>query len=176
MNKNTNKTNQITYTALCTAVIAICSQISIPLPAGIPITLQTFSVILCGLILGPKNGTVSVFIYLLLGICGFPVFSNFRCGFSVLAGLTGGFLAGFIPVVFLCGIFRNIKDNRLKLICIIFSIIPLHICGCIHYSVIGNIGLSEAFFTVSLPFVAKDILLAILSYTVYKKIKARLLF
>ena len=52
------------------ALLAVLTQISIPLPTGIPVTLQTFVVALCGYLLGPGLGTLSVGVYLALGAIG----------------------------------------------------------------------------------------------------------
>ena len=72
------------------AVLAVLSQISFPLPSGIPVTLQTFAVALCGYALGCKRGTLAVLVYIVLGAVGLPVFANFSGGFGSLVGLAGG--------------------------------------------------------------------------------------
>lgn len=82
--------------AIMTAITAVFSQISIPMPLGVPMTMQTFAVTLAGVILGAKNGAVSMAVYLLLGAVGVPVFSGMRGGIGVLAGPTGGFLWGYL--------------------------------------------------------------------------------
>ena len=68
------------YAGLFAAVIAIMAQISIPMPGGVPMTMQTFAVTLAAIVLGAKLSTVSTVIYLILGAAGVPV----------LAGFTGG--------------------------------------------------------------------------------------
>ena len=70
-----HKTYKIVYTGIFAVLLAICSWISIP--TMIPFTLQTFGVFLTLLLLGGKQGTLAIFIYLLLGSIGIPVFSNF---------------------------------------------------------------------------------------------------
>ena len=96
-------TSSLILTAMFSAVLAVLSQISVPLPGGVPITLQTFAVAFLAVNLGPKLGTLSVFIYLLLGAAGIPVFSGLRGGLDVLIGPTGGYLIGFLPLAALCG-------------------------------------------------------------------------
>lgn len=86
-----------------TAVLSIMAQISIPMPFGVPMTLQTFGVTLIGIVLGAKNGTIAVLIYLLLGAAGVPVFSGFNGGLQAFAGPTGGFLLSFPIMAFLAG-------------------------------------------------------------------------
>lgn len=86
------------------AVLAVLSQISFPLPSGIPVTLQTFAVALCGYALGCKRGTLAVLVYIVLGAVGLPVFANFSGGFGSLVGLAGGYIYGFLPMAALCGL------------------------------------------------------------------------
>lgn len=74
---------------------AICSQIAIPwIP--VPFTLQTFAVLLCGLVLGSRRGMLSQLAYVFCGAAGLPVFQGFAGGFVRLAGPTGGYLIGFV--------------------------------------------------------------------------------
>lgn len=97
-NRRTNKMLlNMVYIAVFTALIAVCSQICIPTPPGIPpVTMQTFAVFLAASMLGWKHGTLSVLIYLLLGLIGIPVFAQFQSGLGTLLGMTGGYLIGFL--------------------------------------------------------------------------------
>ena len=63
----------ICYSGLFAAVIAIMAQISIPMPGGVPMTMQTFAITLAAVVLGAKLSTVSCVIYLLLGAVGVAV-------------------------------------------------------------------------------------------------------
>src|SRR5699024_12673492 len=55
-------------------------------PAGVPITLQTFAIALCGMVLGPWRGAGATLLYVLLGLLGLPIFSGMTGGIGVLAG------------------------------------------------------------------------------------------
>ena len=81
--------------ALFAALMSVCAWITIPIP-GIPFTLQLFAVFAALLTLGGKRGTISIVVYILLGTVGVPVFSGFKGGPSVLLGLTGGYIVGFL--------------------------------------------------------------------------------
>lgn len=81
--------------ALMAAVTAVCSQIQIPLPM-IPINLALFSVHLSGILLGPKYGSVSQAVYILLAAVGVPVLAGFSGGLGALFGRTGGYAVGYI--------------------------------------------------------------------------------
>ena len=84
--------------ALCglfAALLALCAWISVP-GAGVVFTLQTFGVALTLLLLGGKRGTLTVFVYLLLGVVGLPVFTGFQGGIGTLLNVTGGYIVGFL--------------------------------------------------------------------------------
>jgi len=85
--------------------IALSAQIAIPVPfSPVPITLQTFAVLLVGAFLGSRLGVLSIFAYLLEGSLGLPVFAQAHTGIVHLVGPTGGYLLGFIPAAFITGL------------------------------------------------------------------------
>ena len=96
------KIQELVLAALMTAVLAILSPISIPI-GPVPISLGTFAVCLSVTILGKNLGTVSYLTYLLLGLAGLPVFSNYEGGLAKLLGPTGGYLIGMLFLSLLGG-------------------------------------------------------------------------
>ena len=97
------KVKDMTITAVMAALICIAGPLTIPM-GPIPLSLATFAVYLAGAVTGKKYGTTAVGLYLLIGIIGVPVFSGFSGGFQKLAGVTGGYLIGYLPCAFLSGI------------------------------------------------------------------------
>lgn len=87
------------------ALIAVCAILpAIKVGAGIvPITLQTFAVLLAGAVLGAGRGFLAVCLYLAGGAAGLPIFSGGASGLVVLSGPTGGYLIGFPLAAALCG-------------------------------------------------------------------------
>ncbi|MFK7980881.1 MAG: biotin transporter BioY [Saprospiraceae bacterium] len=86
--------------------VALFAQLSIDVPVGessIPITGQTFAVLLSAYWLGRKMGTMVILTYVLLGVIGFPIFADGKSGWSVLMGGSGGFLIGFIVAAYVVG-------------------------------------------------------------------------
>lgn len=75
--------------------MAAMTQISVPF-YPVPVTLQTLAVMLIGVTFGFRMATATVGLYLLEGLAGLPVFSNFGFGYAKLIGPTGGYLAGFL--------------------------------------------------------------------------------
>lgn len=84
------------------ALIAVCAQVSVPM-VPVPMTLQTWAVLLAGLVLGPRWGVASVGLYLLVAALGLPVLSDARSGLAALTGPTAGYLAAFPVVAGLAG-------------------------------------------------------------------------
>ena len=162
-----------------TSLIAILAQIIIPMPIGVPFTLQTFAVCFSGYILGPKNGMASVLCYLIIGSCGLPVFSGMQGGFGILiTGFTGGFLWGFIPLAFCCGIgkLQAWKKNS-KLLSLSFGALGVtlcHVIGVAQLSAVSSIDLISAFLVGSLPYLIKDVLSVIGAYFFSTTVRKRL--
>ena len=152
-----NKTRRLVLIALFSAFLGIFSQLYLPVPSGIPLTLQTFAVALCGGVMGWSSGLASVFVWLLLGAAGLPLFSGFRGGVSVLFGPTGGFLIGFLLLVLLCGVVKE-KSVWKR---VLFGLIGLFLChavGVFWFCLVADQGIFTAVLTVSLPYVIKDVL------------------
>jgi biotin transport system substrate-specific component len=85
-------------------LVAVAAQISIPLPfTPVPITGQTFAVLLVGAALGSVLGLASMTVYLAAGIAGAPVYSDASSGWHVVSGPTGGYLVGFLVAAALAG-------------------------------------------------------------------------
>ena len=88
-------------TALMAAVLCLLGPVSLPI-GPVPISLGTLGIYLALYLLGWKRGTVSVLIYLLLGLVGLPVFSG-GGGPAYVLHPTFGFLLGYLAAAFLIG-------------------------------------------------------------------------
>jgi biotin transport system substrate-specific component len=86
------------------AVIAGAAQVSIPLPfTPVPVTGQTFAVLLVGGALGTLRGLSAAVLYVLLGLAGAPIYADHASGWHVLSGPTGGYLIGIALAAALAG-------------------------------------------------------------------------
>jgi biotin transport system substrate-specific component len=95
----------LALTLVGSALIALSARIAIPLPfSPVPVTGQTFAVLLVGAALGRWRGAAAVIAYLAEGAAGIPVFAGLNAGPAALVGPTGGYLFGFIPGAWLCGL------------------------------------------------------------------------
>lgn len=104
-------TKSITRIAIFTALICVGAFISIPM-YPVPITLQNFFVFMAGLLLTPMEAFLSVFIYILLGLVGVPIFSGFTGGLQSIFKPTFGFLIAFAIGAAL--ISKIVKDSTSK--------------------------------------------------------------
>ncbi|HUI70154.1 MAG TPA: biotin transporter BioY [Spirochaetia bacterium] len=141
-------------------VIAVSAQVSIPLPfTPVPVTLQTFAVVLTGALLGSRRGAAAVLLYLAEGFAGLPVFSLGSAGFVHLLGPTGGYLIGFAFAAWITGflIERRLATTLLGalMVLILGHLVP-YIPGVAWLSV--SLGPSRAFALGFLPFLVGDAL------------------
>ena len=174
------KNREIAYIGLCTALIAVCSWISIPLT--VPITLQTFAIFLTVALLGLKNGTITVLVYILLGAIGLPVFSGFKSGAAVLLGTTGGYIIGFLFSAIVVGLILKFfgKSTLVMFISMIIGLIVCYIFGTIWFMIVymkntGDIGLVSVLSWCVIPFIIPDIIKIILAIILYKPLSKELI-
>ena len=86
-------------------LIALSAQLRIILPfSPVPITGQTFTILLIGTLYGSKRGLATVMTYLALGAMGLPVFAGGAFGIARLVGPTAGYLVGFLAAAFVVGL------------------------------------------------------------------------
>ncbi|MFD3448824.1 biotin transporter BioY [Microbacteriaceae bacterium 4G12] len=109
------RTVDLTLAAMFIALMAIGANITSWAPflqvAGVPLSMQPFFAILAGLLLGSRLGSLSMIVYLLVGIAGAPVFAQFQGGFGTIMSPTGGFLLAFVVVAYVTGKIIEMKKN-----------------------------------------------------------------
>ena len=130
-----SSTKRMVWVALFTAITCILAPLSIPIPISpVPITLTNLVLFISLYILSWKEALISYILYLLLGICGLPVFSGFSGGIGKLAGPTGGYLAGFIFLILIAGFFMQIfpKKKTLTILGMVLGMAATYILSLIH--------------------------------------------
>lgn len=90
---------------------ALSAQVVIPIGA-VPITAQTFAVLLTGALLGSRLGAITMIVYLVEGAIGFPFFYGGSGGTAHLMGPTGGYLFAFPAAAFITGAFAEHEWDR----------------------------------------------------------------
>ena len=152
----------LAYVAVCAALMAVCSWISIP--AAVPFTLQTFAVF-CSLgFLGGKRGTAAILVYLLLGAVGVPVFAGFSGGIGILFGTTGGYLLGFILMGLIYWLGERLSRNSrgVRIISMILGLLLCYAFGTAWFMFVyarqsGAIALDTALAWCVIPFLLPDL-------------------
>lgn len=164
-------TREVVLAGMFAAVLTVISQISIPMPTGVPITIQVFGVALVGVVLGWRLGLYATAVYVLLGAAGLPVFANFHGGFSSLVGLTGGYIWAWPIMAVLCGIKPKTSSKFLNTALIIaFSLLGLavdEIAGGLQWAALsGDMSVWGVFTYALVAFIPKDILLTVLAVVI----------
>lgn len=156
------QTRQLAATALMAALLALCAWLTIP--TVVPFTMQTFGIFLAVGLLGGKLGSLAVGVYLLLGIVGLPVFSGFSGGIGRFAGVTGGYLIGFLLIPLVMWGAQTLFGKG-PVVFVLSAVVGLAVCyafGTAWFLVLytrstGPIGLWSVLWSCVLPFVIPDL-------------------
>ena len=166
--------NELCQVSIFTVIIAISAQIIIPMPYGVPMTLQTFAIPLAGFVLGMKKGTAATFVYILLGAVGIPVFAGFAGGIGIVFGRTGGFILAFPFMALVAGIGAK-KNNYLWLtLWLLVGVIVLYTSGMLMFSLITSSDLMTSLTFVVIPFIPAEIIKIVMVVSLGKLIKKSL--
>jgi biotin transport system substrate-specific component len=113
--------------------VAVLAQVKIPLPfTPVPLTGQTFAVLLVGAALGSKRGAASMLLYIALGALGLPVFAGGASGLAYLSGATLGYLIGFVMAAYVIGLLaeRGLERSvRTSILPFLIGTIIIYVCG-----------------------------------------------
>ena len=141
--------------------VAMLAQVEIPLPfTPVPITGQTFGVLLVGAALGSKRGAVSLALYLAAGAIGLPFFAGGAHGLSIVIGATGGYLVGFIIAACIIGLFaeRGLERTmRTSIIPFLVGTVIIYACGVTWLAVVLG-SFSKAITLGLIPFLIGDVI------------------
>ena len=158
------------YAGLFAAVIAIMAQISIPMPGGVPMTMQTFAVTLAAIVLGAKLSTVSTVIYLILGAAGFTG------GLAKFVGPTGGFLISFPLMAFVIG--WGVEHRKAFpgafVVALVAGTVLNYVVGVAMFCALTQSTLAAGITACVLPFIPTAIIKAILASVVGFAVRKRL--
>ena len=143
-------------------LVAVCAQISIKLPfTPVPITAQTFAVVLVGASLGWLLGAASLSLYLVVGLVGAPIYSEQRSGWETVAGATGGYLIGFILAAAVTGYLAQRRwDRRFNsaVAAMLTGSVAIYAVGLPWLAIDQGTGLQETLEDGLYPFVIGDLL------------------
>jgi biotin transport system substrate-specific component len=151
----------VALVALGAALVALAAQITIVLSfTPVPITAQTFTVLLVGGSLGVMRGAASLSLYVLLGLVGVPVYSDGGSGWDVVSGATGGYLVGFVVAAALAGLLAERRwDRRLSssIAAMLTANVVIYVVGVPWLAAAANLGAQDALEQGLYPFVVGDL-------------------
>ena len=158
-------TYQMAVTALMAAAIG-----------AVPISLANFVICLTAWLLGPKFGTLSVAVYLLIGLVGVPVFSGYGAGIAKLAGPTGGYLVGYLLLAFIGGLFIEKSKGQpvVSGIGLVLGDAACYVLGTAWFVFQMQCELSYALSVCVYPFIALDLAKIVVSCVVGALLRKRL--
>ena len=169
--KSIADTRRLTLCAVMAAVMCILAPISIPI-GPVSITGGTLAIYLTVYLLGGVWGAASTLVYLLVGMVGLPVFSNYMGGINRLAGPTGGYLIGYLPMALLAGAvvefsLRKFKDQGstgtaialvLQFLGMVAATATLYAFGTAWYCLQAGVELQAALAACVIPFIPCDLI------------------
>ena len=160
--------------AIMTAITSVMAQISIPMPLGVPMTMQTFAITLAGIVLGSKKGGMSILVYVLLGAIGVPVFAGFSGGFQNLVGPTGGFIISFPIMAYLIGLGVELKKKELFVLFLVLGTVSNYVVGVILFCVVTQSPVATGITACVLPFIPTAIIKAVVASVLGLELRKRL--
>ena len=169
---------QMALAAMVTALIAVASQIAIPLPM-VPINLGLLAIFIAGFTLERRWAMASVLLFLLMGAIGLPVFSNFGGGLGKLLGVTGGYLVGFLASALVYWLFTRLFGQAYwaRLTGMLLGLAVCYAFGTAWFLVVytkntGAIGLWTALGWCVFPYILPDCVKIALALAIRKRLAA----
>lgn len=152
-------TKKLVLSALMSALLCILGPLALPLPfTPVPISLTNFAIYLLAFVLSWRYCVLSYIVYMLIGMIGVPVFSNFGSGIDKIIGPTGGFLIGFVFTAIICSIV-NEKFAGKKYMYVFGMIVGLgmeYLFGTFWFMYQQKMGLIESLLLCVVPFLVGD--------------------
>ena len=180
-------TRRLTLCAVMAAVMCVIAPISIPI-GPVSITGGTLVLYLSAYLLGGVLGTVSTLVYLLLGFVGLPVFSNYMGGAARLAGPTGGYLVGYLPMMLLAGFVAELtlrhfagkgKQGQaiaiaLQFLGMVLATAVLYAFGTAWYCIQAGVELQKALAVCVFPFIPFDLAKIVIALLIGVPVRRRM--
>jgi biotin transport system substrate-specific component len=152
--------------------IYLTARIAFPVPGSpVPVTGQTFGVLLVGGALGMKRGVASVLLYLLIGLIGFPFFAEGKGGIGVIVAATGGYLIGFLVAAAVVGRLAELGWDRKFLGAagaMLIGNIVIYLIGVPWLMAVTGYSLGEAIEKGVMPFLVGDAIKLLLAAGVFR--------
>ncbi|MBR4910862.1 MAG: biotin transporter BioY [Clostridia bacterium] len=166
MNK---RIRSVCVTAAFTALLCVLSPLTVPMPIGVPFTLQTPLIALTAFLLGAKAGTAATAAYILLGFCGLPVFSGFGAGVSAAVSPTGGFIFAFPFFALVLSFVFYVNNRAARVLLGTAALILLYAAGASWFVIVTKTG--AAAIIAFIPYFIKDTVALFAAYFLSGRIR-----
>lgn len=166
----------LVMTAVMAALIAAVSPFAI-MVGPIPLSFCTLMLYIAPYILGWRRGAAATLVFILLGMVGIPVFTNLEGGLGKVLGPTGGYIAGYIPLVILTGLAVRAfpKSRILQFLGMLTATAVLYVLGTAWFCVQSGSGLQRALALCVLPFIPGDLIKMIVAMILGPELRERLI-
>lgn len=164
--RNRLDTVSITKIALCISLLIVSSYLVIPLPfTPIVLSMHTVMVNVIGLTLKPSHAAYTIFMYLIMGLLGLPIFSGGTAGAGKLFGPTGGFYFGFLLAVIVISKCKGKKNSFVRYVVVTIGLgLPVqHLFAILFMCVHNDFNIGAAVVSVSVPFIIGDIIKCVIA-------------
>ena len=168
---------QIALVGLMAAIICVLAPFALPIPISpVAISLGTLAIYFVLTVLGLKLGTVSVIVYILLGLVGLPVFAGFTSGPGKLFGPTGGYIIGYLFMAPICGFFIDRWGDKLlpSFLGMVLGTAVLYLFGSLWLAYQASYTLPQAFMAGVVPYIPGDLVKLILAMILGRQVRKHL--
>jgi biotin transport system substrate-specific component len=159
------KISDLMFISAGALLVALLAQVRIPLPfTPVPLTGQTFAVLLVGAALGSRRGGASLGLYLALGALGLPFFAGGASGLAYMTGPTLGYLVGFVAAAYITGLLAEHgleRDLRTSLLPFLAGTVVIYIFGAGWLTL--SLGIQKAVLLGVIPFLIGDAIKIVLA-------------
>ena len=169
------KLRSLTLTALAAAILCVVSPFTLNI-GPIPLSLCTLFLYLIPYLVGWKRAAVATLVYILLGAAGVPVFSNFGAGLAKVAGPTGGYIVGYLPLVLISGLFLHFFPGKrwAQLVGMVLATAVLYTLGTAWFCVQAGKTLAVALGLCVFPFLLGDAIKMVIAVTFGPMLRGRM--
>ena len=152
MTKSSENVRRMVLCAMFTALVAVCSQIAVPMPWGVPINLALFAVYMAGTMLGPVWGTASQVVFIALAAIGVPVLANFQGGPSAAIG--------YILTALITALLVRVLGRKFWALCVamVVGCAACYVLGTIWFMILTGADLVSALGWCVLPYLPGDVI------------------
>ncbi|MDE7252612.1 MAG: biotin transporter BioY [Acetatifactor sp.] len=177
MDKKKIDVKQMTLIGLMTAVICVIAPFSLNIPISpVPISLGTMAIYFVITVLGMWRGTISVLLYILLGLVGLPVFTNFSGGAGKVLGPTGGYIVGYVFLALIFGFFTEHWKGKIVMNVIggVLGTTVMYFFGTLWLAYLNHMSFMAALWAGVIPYIPGDIVKLAVSMGIGTQLRKRL--